>query len=208
MDGWEDHIDRARNGDREALGTVFRRCRPGVRSFVCHYVRTPLKNGVEIDDLVQKTLLRALRAFSKFRGKTEASLHAWFRTIARHVVLDERRKPQPALVPLPEDPPAGGGTGHGTRERREDRRKALEQALRRLAPDHYKVIVLVYLHYIPIKRVAELMKRRPEATYELLSRARKKLKLAFGNTNGSLILPPDCRLADESVGEEAEDRAP
>ena len=42
-------------------------------------------------DIVQQTLLEAVRDFPKFRGGTEAELAAWLRKILAHVLLHEAR---------------------------------------------------------------------------------------------------------------------
>ncbi len=42
-------------------------------------------------DIVQQTLLEAVRGFGKFRGGTEAELAAWLRQILAHVLLHEVR---------------------------------------------------------------------------------------------------------------------
>src|SRR4051794_10994037 len=43
-------------------------------------------------DIVQQTLLEALRDWPKFRGRSEAELAAWLRQVLTHVLLHEVRR--------------------------------------------------------------------------------------------------------------------
>src|SRR3984957_15777638 len=46
----------------------------------------------DASDMVQQTLLEAVRDWPKFRGGTEAELAAWLRQILAHVLLHEIRR--------------------------------------------------------------------------------------------------------------------
>jgi RNA polymerase sigma-70 factor (ECF subfamily) len=54
-------------------------------------VEPRFRSKFDPSDIVQQTLLEAVRDFPKFRGGTEAELAAWLRTILAHVLLHQVR---------------------------------------------------------------------------------------------------------------------
>lgn len=88
-----DLLDRAAEGDDVALGQLVRRTQPDVWR-LC----TALGSEGEVEDLVQETYLRMIRAVPTFRG--ESSVRSWLLTIARNTCADHvrRRSRQRRLV--------------------------------------------------------------------------------------------------------------
>ena len=76
--------------------------------------------------------------------------------------------------------------------RRGERFERLEKALASLSPDHREVVVLARIEGLQMKEIAQRMERSVTAVQNLLFRALKELKKAFGDT-GSFHLP-DRRL--------------
>jgi RNA polymerase sigma factor (sigma-70 family) len=72
--------------------------------------------------------------------------------------------------------------------RRNERFERLREALDALSPDQREVIVLSRIEGLPVLEIAKRMERSPQAVYQLLWRAMKKLKVLFGETE-SLTLP-------------------
>jgi RNA polymerase sigma-70 factor, ECF subfamily len=83
----EDLIAAALAGDRVALGAFIRETQADVWRY-CAY----LGRGLETDDLVQETYLRALRALPKYQGRAPARV--WLLGIARRVCADAIRSAQ------------------------------------------------------------------------------------------------------------------
>jgi RNA polymerase sigma-70 factor, ECF subfamily len=77
-------LDAAREGNDRALAALVRATQPVVWR-VCE----ALGSGVDADDLVQDTYLRAIRAMATFRG--DAPVQAWLLTIARRTCADAVR---------------------------------------------------------------------------------------------------------------------
>ena len=79
-------IERARAGDAEAFGGIFRRYGPRIRAH-CYGI---IGNAADADDLTQETFLRAYRAL----GNTTAtlSLRAWLDRIATNACTDLLRR--------------------------------------------------------------------------------------------------------------------
>lgn len=80
-------VDATREGDDRALAEFVRQTQPAVWQ-LC----TALGSNGEVEDLVQETYLRAVRALDGYRG--EAPVRAWLLSIARRVCADHVRRRQ------------------------------------------------------------------------------------------------------------------
>jgi RNA polymerase sigma-70 factor (ECF subfamily) len=181
-------IQKAQRGDREAFDELAQRYRERVGSFVRGRLRAPLSSQVEVDDVVQETLLRAYQSVERFRWRDETSFCRWLTGIAANVVFElaSRSRRRPA-VPLDGDV-QGSQLTESRAMAREERFDRLQGALAALSPDHRQVIILARVQRMKIKEVARIMKRTPEAVTQLLWRACQKLRVSFGETD-SLSLP-------------------
>lgn len=79
-----DWIERARSGDREAFGELYKRYRPAI----FRLVRASL--GPDAEDAVAETFVRAWAGLPRY-CKTGAPFASWLYGIARHVVVDALR---------------------------------------------------------------------------------------------------------------------
>ncbi len=211
MEAWQALFARARNGDRKAFDILVSAYQRDVKSWIRTDIGNPVRLGLEVDDLVQNSFLRAWESIRQFQGETENTWQGWLRKIARNVVRDEMRKlgrrkdPRKNAIPLgPEIDQPRTGTSPTQEPVREERYEELKRALRCLSPDHRKVVLLVFLHGVSIKAAAKELERTSGATSELLSRALKKLKAAYRKTAGSLQLPHDLSLEGELKEDEGE----
>ena len=78
-------VGRAREGDRDAFGDLYRLCHGTVYRFVRFHLP-----GTDGEDAVAETFLRAWAALPRYRD-TGAPFSAWLVGIARHVVGDTHR---------------------------------------------------------------------------------------------------------------------
>lgn len=81
--GWL--VERARNGEREAFGELYRICHGPLFRYVRFYLP-----GADGEDATAETFLRAWLGLPRYR-KTGAPFLAWLIGIARHVVADAHR---------------------------------------------------------------------------------------------------------------------
>src|SRR5262245_40520467 len=85
-------LERARQGDADALGRLLESYRPYLRLLVQGACGGRLRARMDDSDLVQGALLEASRGIGQFRGTTPAELTAWLRQIAlrtvRHALRD------------------------------------------------------------------------------------------------------------------------
>jgi RNA polymerase sigma-70 factor, ECF subfamily len=155
----------------------------------------------DASDIVQQTMLEALRGWPKFRGGTRAELAAWLRQILAHVLLHEMRRYGGAQrrdigreVSLEEALAessrrlgaalAAPGSSPSQRASRHELELRLADALARLPADHAEVILLRNVEALPHEEVARRMGRGVGAVRMLWVRALARLRQ-------ELDLPPD-----------------
>lgn len=85
MDPFRCLLEAAREGDDAALAELVRRTQRAVWRLCA-----ALGSAGEVEDLVQETYLRAMRALPAYRG--EAPVRAWLLSIARRVCADHVRQ--------------------------------------------------------------------------------------------------------------------
>ncbi|HEX6812355.1 MAG TPA: sigma-70 family RNA polymerase sigma factor [Planctomycetota bacterium] len=83
-------LDRVRAGNGDAIGELFRRYGPRVRGLAAVRMGRSLVDMHDCDDVVQETMLAALRKLDQFRGG-EGSLVCWLATIVETHVQNAQR---------------------------------------------------------------------------------------------------------------------
>ena len=181
-------VSAAKSGDRAAFEELFRRYRSRLEPFVESRLKEPLREKVDVGDVLQETLLRAFQSLGRFEWEGGDSFLRWLGGIARNVMLQiasaERRRKTIVL----DHEPLDDGASPSTLERREERLERFQASIDELSPDHRKVIFLARVQRVPIREIARRMNRSPDAVSQLLMRAVKKLKDSFGETE-SFHLP-------------------
>ncbi|MBN1420897.1 MAG: sigma-70 family RNA polymerase sigma factor [Planctomycetes bacterium] len=191
---FEDLLVRAQEGDRAALDALIGRERPRLEGFVRSRLGEGLARRIEVDDVLQEALLRAVRDFAGFVPRGDDSLFRWLSGIALHVIQEAAsRFGRARAVGLDSDVPARGPSPSHLL-RRIERFDRLQAALDRLSAEHREVIRLVRIEGLPVREVAKRMGRTPHAVSNLLLRATRRLREFLGDTD-SLSLP-DRRLRD------------
>jgi RNA polymerase sigma-70 factor (ECF subfamily) len=89
MDAADELVERAKNGDRQALDALLERHLPMVYRFVSMRLG---RDHADLDDVVQLTLIAAARSIGSLRAERDGGVPAWFLTIARHKVADHFRR--------------------------------------------------------------------------------------------------------------------
>ena len=180
-------LESAQEGDQEAFGELARMHRNDVRAFVASRLGRAVESGIEVDDLVQDTFLKALQGLDRFQWRGSDSLRRWLCGIAKYVIRNTLRKRSASLQGLSLDVKGDGPTPSRI-ARREERFDRLQEAVRQLSPDYRKVIELARIEGLKIHEIANRMNRSPGAVKQLLARALDQLKERFGDT-ASLSLP-------------------
>jgi len=165
----------AAGGDEDAFGRLWYDLQPRL----LRYFRVVAPGAAE--DLASETWLRI------FQGN-EPAFHAWVFTIARHQILDWRRRaarkptqdlPVTGLAePLaPDDPAADAVEGASTR--------AALALIATLPADQAEAIALRVVAGLKVNRVAELMGKRPGTVRVLTHRGLRRLAARLGADSGT-----------------------
>ena len=88
---WFELLDRARSGDKSALGRVVERYRDYLSLLVRLRLDSRLRTKVSESDIVQQSLYEAVRDFDTYRGGSEPELAAWLRRILARNLADAVR---------------------------------------------------------------------------------------------------------------------
>src|SRR5438874_9345374 len=94
----EQLLDRARNGQSEALSTLYHHFLPGVFGYIAS--RTADRSTAE--DLTSEVFLKMVEGIHQVKANNEAGFAAWLLQVARITVADyyRKREKQPTLVSL------------------------------------------------------------------------------------------------------------
>lgn len=85
-------IERVRGGDDDARDVLFARFLPVLKAWAHRRLPARARDLNETDDLVQVTLLRALRRLPEFEARREGAFLAYLRTILLNSVREEIRR--------------------------------------------------------------------------------------------------------------------
>jgi RNA polymerase sigma-70 factor, ECF subfamily len=169
-------LSAAARGDEEAFGRLWHDLQPRV----LRYFRVVSPAAAE--DLASETWLGVVRGIDRFTGN-EPAFRAWIFTIARHQVLDWRRRgarrtteelPVNGLVEqaAPDDPAAAAVERFSTR--------AALAMVATLPPDQAEAIVLRVVAGLDVERVAAVMDKRPGTVRVLTHRGLRRLAERLG----------------------------
>jgi RNA polymerase sigma-70 factor (ECF subfamily) len=193
----EQLLHRARAGDRLALGQLLELYRGYLALLARLQINRRLQSKVDASDVVQETYLQAYRAFSQFRGTTEAELIGWLRQIlASHLAqvvrrfLGTRRRDvrleRELAVELDQSSRVldqgleGRHSSPSQQAVRREQAVLLAQALERLPEDYREVLVLRHLEGLSFAELAQRMGRTVDSVKNLWTRALARLRRALG----------------------------
>jgi RNA polymerase sigma factor (sigma-70 family) len=160
-------VARARNGDRAALESIYRRFEGPVYTLAVRLLR----DSHEAEDVLQETFLEVMRSLPRFRG--EGSFAGWVRRIAASKAVTRlRRSNVRHCEPLDAETIVRVGD-HGARA---DGRVDLERALDRLSGDARAVLWLHDVEGYTHEEIAALFGRSSSFSKSQLSRAHLRLK--------------------------------
>ena len=154
---WE---ERALGGFRQAIEAAV----PALR----RYARALTRNGELADDLVQDTLVRALRSEHLFHG---GDIRSWLYTILTNLNRNRLRAlaRRPALQPIEDNDAAEvAGPEAGARD--------IERALASLVEDQRSALLLVVLEGLSYREVAQVQGVPIGTVMSRLARARLQIK--------------------------------
>ena len=169
-------LDAAARGDEEAFGRLWHDLQPRLLRYFM------VVSPAAAEDLASETWLGVVRGIPRFHGN-EPAFRAWVFTIARHELLDWRRRaarrpsedlPVTGLIdlPAPDDPAATAVEGFSTR--------AALAVVATLPADQAEAVVLRVVAGLEVERVAAIMDKRPGTVRVLTHRGLRRLADRLG----------------------------
>ena len=164
-------ISRAKAGDAEAFGTLYRR----YLDPIFRYVRVRVGNEQIAEDLTETIFLRAYETLSRYveRGKP---FSAFLYQVARNLLVDYYRKQFKEVSLESAERVAKDLPAMDERIIQDERLRVLYRALEELPPDYQEVIRLRVVMGMPTSTVSTWMGRKEGATRVLLHRALQALR--------------------------------
>lgn len=89
---WDELLEQARQGSRQALGSLLEPYRDYLLSAANQEVGDDLKAKEGASDIVQETFYDAVRGFERFRGASQADLNHWLKAIFDCRLMDFVRR--------------------------------------------------------------------------------------------------------------------
>ncbi|HSA25342.1 MAG TPA: sigma-70 family RNA polymerase sigma factor [Phycisphaerae bacterium] len=202
MNDAEHVIDKARQGDRNALSALLREHGPAARAAVRGNIPAKWRSMLSEDDVIQQTYADAIVGIRQFRSDEPGAFSTWLAKLARNNLLaaigmletakrggDRRRMElggsDESCVELYLSVTAGGATP-SRQVAREEAKSAVLKALDQL-PSFYATVVRMYdIEGREVQEVGEQLKRSPGAVYMLRARAHRELARLMGSASDFL----------------------
>jgi RNA polymerase sigma-70 factor, ECF subfamily len=151
-----------------------------------------LRRRFDESDVVQETLVRAQRGVRHFCGGTEAELVAWLQRILANTLKDLMRRATADKQDVRREEEIAAAVGQTSNRleqfaaargdtpsqalRREELVVRVAAAVERLDADQREAIILREMQGLPVKEVADRMRKTEKAVAGLLLRGRKRLR--------------------------------
>jgi RNA polymerase sigma-70 factor (ECF subfamily) len=192
VEGLQRLLELARQGEAEALGRLLENYRPYLLRIATQEVPQGLQAKLGDSDVVQETILEALRCFAAFRGEAPAELQGWLRTILlrqvsqasqRFVATDKRRLDRE--VPLPQlgdsaEVLAADQSTPSAAAGREEQTARVQAVLSRLPEQYRQVLVWREWDDLPFAEIARRLDKSVDAARMLWWRAFERFQQELG----------------------------
>ncbi len=179
-------VERIKNGDRDAFSPLLERYRSRLAVWVYYRMSPELRRWVEVEDIVQETMLRAFREFDQFTYQGPGSFMHWLARIAGHVIVDTARyrgrgKRHADLVRFRSEsnPQGPEPLDSMTPSRLLGQRERLQQLIETLdaLPENYRrAIILAKIEGLTTQELAEQLGKPREAAALVLHRALRSFR--------------------------------
>jgi RNA polymerase sigma-70 factor (ECF subfamily) len=181
-------LERALQGDVQALGELLESFRPYVGVILHSFRDERLQARLETADLIQDAFLEASRSFATFRGQTVGELVVWLRQIVRRsaghtmrsfVGTDKRDPSREQALEDAGDVPADSGSSPSAHAIRQEQSVRMAEALARLPEDMQQVLLGRHVDALPYAALAQRMGRTEAALRVLYVRALQELRKLY-----------------------------
>src|SRR6516165_1881337 len=186
-------LERARAGDRVALGQLLERYRNYLSLLARVQIGRRIRGKLDVADVVQETFLGVHRGIGHFRGSTEAQFLAWLRQILVGILANQVRRyfgtkrrdirlERELQDDLDRSSVALGAQLVATQSSpsaqapRREQAVLLADAIGELPDDYREVIILRQLEGLSFPQVAQRMGRTEDSVKNLWARALGRLR--------------------------------
>jgi RNA polymerase sigma-70 factor (ECF subfamily) len=190
------YLERASEGDPEALRTLLQQFGPSVWSDIDAQIGARLRSALDADDVMQITYMEAFLQIGQFQSREPEAFVGWLRRIAENNLrdaikeLERKKRPNPAkrVTPAAGDDSyvalvemLGGTTTTPSRAAaHREFGTLIEAGLAQLPPDYSAVIRMYDLEGQAIGEVAAALGRSTGAIHMLRARAHDRLRAVLG----------------------------
>ncbi|HKU88365.1 MAG TPA: sigma-70 family RNA polymerase sigma factor [Steroidobacteraceae bacterium] len=173
-------IDRMRRGDQRAFDQFFEMYAARLGAFAA---RRSALDPAAIEDVVQMTMINAMRSLGSFRGGS--TLFTWLCQICRNLLADARRKAarQPVTQSLDQEDKALAKVVQLTDFRdpldecaTDSERGAVRRAINRLPPHYARILELRFGDELTVPEIARVLQVSESAAESQLVRARQAFR--------------------------------
>jgi RNA polymerase sigma-70 factor (ECF subfamily) len=161
-------VDRAKEGDMNALHFLYVR----FADDVCAYVRSIVRDPHAAEDITQAVFTKLMKAIDKYERR-DAPFAAWIIRVARNAALDHIRASR--QIPLAEV----RTTDEGSEWVAFERARCLREAFERLPSDQREVLVLRHVAGLSPGEIAERLGKTEASIHGLHHRGRGALRAAL-----------------------------
>jgi RNA polymerase sigma-70 factor (ECF subfamily) len=171
-------LKRAQRGDERAWRDLIERYQKPIHALIWRMFAGRARHRVE--DVVQETFVRVLRALPEFDPKGPASLSTWMLTIATRLALNELRRPEMSRI---EVEPTGEARADADAERARLAR-AIADGVAQLPDAQRAVFVLREYHELDYAEIANVLEIDVNTVKSRLNRARTTLRTKLAEFAG------------------------
>lgn len=166
-------IRKAQEGDEDAFASLICRVQNSAYAVAFRY----MENDADTRDVMQEAFIKMYRNLGSFKG--DSSFETWFTRILINCCLDElrKRKTSPGQEDIDEHFDLADHQP-GTEEQiiREERKKAVTDAIRKLPEEMRNILILREFEGYSYEELAEVLDLEPGTVKSRLNRAKQKLK--------------------------------
>ena len=148
-------IERAKSGDRDAFGELYHRYEMRVYGFVLSLIR---RHPADAEDITAEVFASAMRTIGNFSTDQPTPFKAWLFSIARHRVLDWRRRGVRREQPAAEIERGADPGRYGKPEAVVLDRLEVQDLLSRLPTRLRQVLMLRFACDLPTDEVSRVMR--------------------------------------------------
>jgi RNA polymerase sigma-70 factor (ECF subfamily) len=170
-------LSLVKNGDEWAMNRLLEHCLPALRRWAHGRLPSYARDVLETADLVQETVIAALRNLPRFEAHRAGALQAYLRQALANRITDviRYRQRRPTSTDLPEDLPQDGVSPLDQMIGAENTAR-FEAALQRLREDEREAIIArLELQYSYAELATVLDKPSPDAARVAVKRALHRL---------------------------------